>query len=144
MSRLEDIGVHVQPVGAGAQEWGNALPILHEIRHGLGRLAETGEPTLIDLRAVPFGPGDEERLLSLLGHGEVEATLEALGTTRIWESAVPAVWLVDHYNGEGERIALHIEIDRIPGILCTQTQDIEGAAALLDARLRADGEAAEH
>jgi hydrogenase-1 operon protein HyaF len=140
MSRLEDIGVHVQPVGAGAQEWGNALPILHEIRHGLGRLAETGEPTLIDLRAVPFGPGDEERLLSLLGRGEVEATLEALGTTRIWESAVPAVWLIDHYNGEGERIALHIHIDRIPDILCTQTQDIAEAAGLLDARLRAADE----
>lgn len=140
MSRLEDIGVRIEPVGAGAEEWGNALPILHEIRHGLGRLAETGEPTVIDLRSVPFGPGDEERLLGLLGHGEVEATLKALGTTRIWESAVPAVWLIDHYNGEGERIALHIQIDRIPDILCTQSEDIQEAAGLLDARLRAAAE----
>jgi hydrogenase-1 operon protein HyaF len=137
MSRPEDIAVRVEQAIPGASAWGNALPIMHEIRHGLERLAETGEPSLIDLHAIPFGPGDEERLLDLLGRGEVEARLEALGTTRIWESAVPAVWLVDHANADGERIALHIEISRIPGILCAQAEDIETAASLLEARLKA-------
>lgn len=135
MSGLESIAVTVENRGTEAREWGNALPILHEIRHGLARLADTGEPSLIDLRAIPFGPGDEERLLKLLGRGEVEASLQALGTTRIWESAIPAVWLVDHHNGSDERIALHIEINRIPDILCTQPEDIRRAAARLDVRL---------
>ena len=30
------------------------------------------EPLTIDLRAMPFGPGDEERLLEILGRGETE------------------------------------------------------------------------
>lgn len=135
MSGLEEIAVAVEAAVPSATEWGNALPILHEIRHGLERLSDRGEPTLIDLRAIPFGPGDEERLLGLLGRGEVEASISALGTTRIWESGIPAVWLIDHYNGERERIALHIEINRIPDILCTQTEDIADAVAVLDDRL---------
>jgi hydrogenase-1 operon protein HyaF len=139
MSGLENIAVKIEapPV---AQEWGNALPILHEIRHGLERLATTGEPTLIDLRAIPFGPGDEERLLARLGQGEVQAQIQALGETRIWESAIPAVWLVDHYNPDGQRIALHIEIDRIPGILFTQPEDLAEASGRLDALLSTKGE----
>ena len=46
------------------------------------RLADTGEPTRIDLAALPFGPGDEKRLLGWLGRGEVSATIDALGPTR--------------------------------------------------------------
>lgn len=133
MSELASIPVHVE--GAGADERGNALPILHEIRHALKRLAESGEATSIDLSSIPFGPGDEERLLGVLGRGEVQATLDALGPTRIWESAVPAVWVVDHHNADGERIAMHIEITRIPDILRTQPQDVSDAVATLDARV---------
>ncbi len=55
----------------------NTLPLLNEVRHALKRLVRTGESTIIDLRAIPFGPGDEERLLDLLGQGEVMATLDA-------------------------------------------------------------------
>jgi len=62
----------------------------------------------------------------------VEAVINALGETRIWESAIPAVWLIDHYNAEGERIALHIEIDRIPSLLMTQPEDLAEATARLD------------
>ena len=131
MSGREDCASAVE----GSWEWGNTLPILHEIRHGLERLARTGESTLIDLRAMPFGPGDEERLLQRLGRGEAQATIEALGITRIWESGIPAVWLVDHYNSEDQRIALHIEINRIPDILCTQAEDFSSALAQLEARL---------
>jgi hydrogenase-1 operon protein HyaF len=137
MSGLENISVNVIIGARDTPEWGNALPILHEIRHGLARLADSGESTLIDLRAIPFGPGDEQRLLDLLGRGEVEAGLRALGETRVWETAIPAVWLVDHYNGEGERIALQVEIDRIPQILCTQEEDVRNATARLDALLAA-------
>jgi hydrogenase-1 operon protein HyaF len=139
MSGLERIPIAVDSEGSNSQDWGNTLPILHEVRHGLKRLAASGEPTLIDLGGMPFGPGDEERLLALLGRGEVQASLEALGDTRIWEASIPAVWLVDHRNGAGERIALHIEITRIPAILCTQPEDIQSAADRLDQRLASSG-----
>jgi len=131
MSGLKSIAVLVEGPPQ-SQEWGNALPILHEIRHGLERLVSTGEPSLIDLRAIPFGPGDEARLLALLGRGEVEAMVNALGETRIHETAIPGVWLIDHYNAEAERIALHLEIDRIPGILLTQVEDLAEAGPRLE------------
>ncbi len=131
MSVLEAITIGVSAPNPG-QDWGNAMPILHEIRHALKRLSTDGSPCVIDLGAIPFGPGDEARLLALLGRGEVEAVIHALGETRIWESAIPAVWLVDHYNPEGERIALHIEVDRVPSLLRTQPEDFVEATARLD------------
>jgi len=136
MTALPGIPVFVQP-GCGPGEWGNALPVLHEIRHALARLAESGESRVIDLNAMPFGPGDEERLLALLGQGEIEARLNALGVTEIRETAVPGVWLVDHRNAEGERLVLHIEINTVPDILRTQAPDLRDAVATLDARLAA-------
>ena len=144
MSALDSIAIAVA-TPRPAQEWGNALPILHEIRHGLERLAASGEPTVIDLRAIPFGPGDEARLLERLGRGEVEAKIHALGETLIRETAIPAVWLLDFLNAEGERIALHLEIARVPGLLLTQPEDLAEAPARLDQILKglaAAGEAA--
>jgi hydrogenase-1 operon protein HyaF len=135
MSGLGNIGVVVEDLGATPAEWGNALPILHEVRHGLHRLHDSGEPTLIDLHALPFGPGDEERLLELLGRGEVEARIDALGATRVWETAFPGVWLIDHRNAQDERLALHIEVSSIPEILRSQREDIADALIRLDARI---------
>ena len=73
VDRLKSIGVAVEEVPAGA---GNALPVLHEVLHALRRLSGNGDPTIIDLRSIPFGPGDEQALLETLGEGEISATLE--------------------------------------------------------------------
>jgi hydrogenase-1 operon protein HyaF len=135
MTGLNGIGVMVEATRSEPIEWGNALPILHEVRHGLSRLSETGESTLIDLHALPFGPGDEQRLLDLLGRGEVDARIDALGPTRVWETAFPGVWLVDHRNAQDERLALHIEIASVPEILRSQREDIADALVRLDARI---------
>jgi len=135
MSRLANIPISAEPTSDTPDVWGNSLPILHEIRHGLARLAETGERTLIDLNAMPFGPGGEARLLDLLGEGEVQADIDALGRSRVWETAVHGVWVIDHRNLEEQRLALHIEIARIPDILLTHPQDIEEAIGALDARI---------
>jgi hydrogenase-1 operon protein HyaF len=136
MLGLEGIPVQIDSRPQPIHERGNALPIVHEVRHALERLIATGEGTQIDLNAIPFGPGDEERLTTLLGTGEVSATIEALGPTRIQETAIPGVWLVDYRNAEGQRLALHIEIATIPGILAAQSEDLATAIATLDARLR--------
>ena len=117
---------------------GNAIPILHEVRHALERLIATGDSTCIDLSSIPFGPGDEERLTAGLGTGEVRAVIDALGPTQVHETAIPGVWLVDYHNAEGERLALHIEIASIPEILRTQPEDLATAIAALDARLEPD------
>ena len=135
MSGLPSIPVQVEtPAGGGACH-GNVLAILHEVRHALERLISTGEATRIDLHALPFGAGDEAWLTALLGTGEVRATIEALGPTSVQETAIPGVWLVDYHNAEGQRLALHLEITCIPGILRTQCRELDTAVAALEARL---------
>ena len=126
MERLDTIPVETEcsTCGAGGLTE-NALPLLHEIRHALQRLAQNGESTVFDLRAIPFAPGDEERLMSLLGRGELSATLDALGRSKIWETSYAGVWVVEHYSTEDERIALQIEVTDIPSILKSQELDIE-------------------
>lgn len=126
------------PVPPLTTTWGNALPVLHEIRHALERLIDEGESTAIDLRALPFGAGDEAELLAALGRGEVEVSLEALGPSRIWETVFPGVWVVDHQDPDGRRIALSIEITRIPELLLSQPADLRSALVRLDRTLAAD------
>ena len=123
------------PDGGSPDYRGNAVPIVYEIRHALERLVATGESSTIDLNGIPFGPGDEERLVALLGTGEVEATVDALGPTRIRETAIPGVWLIDPRSTEAGRLALHSEVTTAPDLLRTQTPDLARAVAELDARL---------
>ncbi|MES9904236.1 MAG: hydrogenase expression/formation C-terminal domain-containing protein [Sedimenticola sp.] len=124
MNLLDDIPILVDAPEIAPRVVGNALPILHEIQHALQRLLDSGETTVIDLRAIPFGPGDEERLLAILGVGEIEATLNALGETNVSETGYPGVWLLDHRNQDNERIALQVEITLIPEILCSRREDV--------------------
>ena len=65
MTRLDDVAVTVE------HSTGNVVPLLHEIRHALERLVDSGEPTMIDLRGIPLAPGEEDALESALGSGEV-------------------------------------------------------------------------
>ena len=138
MTALRDIPITVEQSAPNLPASGNSIPILHEVLHALRRLAGSGESTLIDLNAMPFGPGDEEQLLSLLGRGEVQASVDALGTTRVTETAYPGVWLIDYLNEDDQRLTLHLEITEIPSILCVQPRDIEDSITALDAQLSAD------
>ena len=135
MSRLESIAVRVESPPGELPLTQNTLPILHEIRHALQRLHQTGEPTVLDLRAIPFAPGDEQRLLERLGQGEIRVEMSALGESRIHESRFAGVWVVEHANPEGERVSLQIEIARIPAILLTPEADIESALTALTGAL---------
>ena len=136
MLTLGDIPIHVEPAPAVPQDFGNALPILSEIRHAVAKLMTDGEATRIDLAAIPFGPGDEVRLMAMLGRGEVQATVDALGPTRIWETRFPGVWVVDYANADDQRVALQIEVDRVPQLLRTQDADLADALSALDTCLR--------
>ena len=120
-------------------EHGHALPILHEIRHALERLLADGEETRIDLHSMPFGPGDLERLTAVLGSGEVQARVEALGPTLIRETAIPGVWLVDYRSLENQRLSYQIEIAAIPEILRPRPEDLADSLGALEARLAESG-----
>lgn len=145
MSTLDQIPIHVEPsptrAPVPAHDFGTALPILNEIRHAVAKLAATGASTLIDLAAIPFGPGDEDRLLELLGRGEVQATVDALGPTRVRDTRFPGVWVVDYANADDRRVALQIEVDEVPRILRTPWADLNDSLAALEACLEAAGPA---
>ncbi|GAB6039679.1 hydrogenase expression/formation C-terminal domain-containing protein [Endothiovibrio diazotrophicus] len=132
MSALDRIAIQVAPP---PQSTHNALPLLHEVRHALTRLAASAETTTIDLRAVPFAPGEVEGLLGFLGKGEIYATLTAMGETRIWESRFPGVWIVDHRDVDDQSIALQIEVCEIPSLLRTPTEDVHDSVLRLQEEL---------
>ena len=114
---------------------GNLAPVLHEIRHALVALIETGAVHVIDLAAMPFAPGEEEALRAILGRGEVSASLQALGPSTVEETAVAGVWWVEHRNALGESLGKTLEITRMPEILYSQPEDLEAALADLDRRM---------
>jgi hydrogenase-1 operon protein HyaF len=114
---------------------GNALPILHEIETLLAGLVASGKAASIDLRSLPMLPGDYEQLRQWLGEGEVSATVEAFGPTRVRETAVSGVWWVTHYSVDDQVVAEFIEITHIPEILKTHPADARQALETLRSRL---------
>jgi hydrogenase-1 operon protein HyaF len=132
MQKLQDIAVRVEATDGLPLNHSNATPIMHEVLHALQRLARDNESTTIDLRAIPFGPGDEEQLLNQLGVGEIQIELNSLGRSLISETAFSGVWLVDHRNADDQRIALQIEITPVPSILLAQQEDVLDAIDRLD------------
>ena len=134
MTRLADIRVAVEPgygLGAGIDA------VLTEVAQRLERLADGGTPDAIDLRSLPLNPVERERLLGLLGEGEVDVTLSLDGASRVRETAIAGVWWIEHRDGRGELIAELLEIARIPEILNADPGDLARSADALRARVRA-------
>ncbi|MCP4008933.1 MAG: hydrogenase expression/formation protein [Proteobacteria bacterium] len=113
------------PVTVTDEFTGNVTPLLHEIRHALAALLETGEQTIIDLRSMPLAPGEEAHIETALGQGEVRVELNALGRSEIIETQYPGVWLITHSNTDGALLGKYIEIALIPDILQAQQGDIQ-------------------
>jgi hydrogenase-1 operon protein HyaF len=120
---------------------GNVEPLLHEIRHALKRVAEGKEGTIIDLRALPLAPGEEERIEAVLGEGEVRAELDTLGRTVFQETSYSGVWLVTHRNTEKAVLTRFIEVTRMPELLKSQRADIERGISRLEAELTVSSKA---
>jgi hydrogenase-1 operon protein HyaF len=123
-------GCHPEP---GHVATGNVLPLLHEIRHALLALLQDGQETVIDLRSLPLGPGEEEQIEERLGRGEVRVELSALGPSEIVETRFSGVWLVTHCNSDDAVIGKFVEICRVPGLVTAQPEDIRAGLAELDA-----------
>jgi hydrogenase-1 operon protein HyaF len=117
--------------------YGNVRPVLNEVAHALDRLLDTDEPTVIDLASLPFAPGELDELERLLGQGELSAELDALGASRIRETAYPGVWWLEHRNTDGTTVGRYLEITRTPEILMSQDTDIRAGRARLGESLEA-------
>jgi hydrogenase-1 operon protein HyaF len=115
---------------------GNVAPLLHEIRHALARLVSEGASNIIDLQTIPLAPGEADKILAVLGTGEVHAKLQSLGESEIRETSFPGVWVVTHYDEMGDLKSRFIEVTRMPEILQSQEADIADGLERLDQRLR--------
>ena len=125
MTSSNEIGVQAKAMH------GNVAPILNEVMHAIDRLLDDGIPTTIDLASLPFAPGELEKLEATLGTGELSARLDALGTSRIRETAYPGVWWIEHRNVNDEVAGRYLEITRLPEILSSQDADIMAGRARL-------------
>ena len=131
MGGLDSIPVRVEGGVDVGYATDNLRPVLLQVEQALSDLIERGEPTIIDLAAMPFSEQDERQLREQLGLGEVSARLEALGPTLIQETGYSGVWLVEHQDAQQRRLTLHIEIAMIPEILQTPRDDLSDALAAL-------------
>ncbi|MCG6886635.1 MAG: hydrogenase expression/formation protein [Proteobacteria bacterium] len=136
MNRLEDIGIEVH-TSAGTESGlsANVLAILHEIATMQAALVNDDTADGIDLRGLPLLPGEYDALKTVLGKGDLSATIDALGETLVYETQVTGVWWVQHNNRDGERIAELIEVTRIPEIMKSNVRDIEDACTALREQL---------
>mgnify|MGYP001549452536 CR=1 FL=1 len=116
------------------------MPLLHEVKHALNKLIESGETTVIDLRSIPLAPGEEDRILQTLGVGEIQAKLNALGPSEITETRYAGIWIVTHYNDEEDIIGRFIEVTMMPEILCSQREDMIAAYEAFDTTLEENNE----
>ena len=116
----------------------NVKPILHEIRHALDKLLSSGESTMIDLRSIPLAPGEEDSIIETLGQGEVQARLDVLGPSQIYETKYAGVWLVTHYNDSDNIVSRFIEITELPDVLKSQREDVLNALDELATELGKD------
>lgn len=129
MSGLADIGVRV--VSAQDDLSGNGHALIHELGKRLELLAAEGVTDAIDLRGLPLSAGDLKMLEDFLGVGEIEARIDALGQTRVYETSYAGIWRVTYYSEDGKVVADVLEVTRQPEILATPPGDVADACGRL-------------
>jgi HupH hydrogenase expression protein len=142
MTRLTEIPVRVEPAArsepvlseAGGLG-GGVEAILSELVSLLERLADGNSPGSIDLRSLPMSPLDRALLQRVLGDGEVQATVNARGLSKVHETRFSGVWWIEHFDQEGESVAEFIEVSRVPDILASAPDEIAADARELRARI---------
>lgn len=102
----------------------SARAVLAEVEESASRFAATGEGATVDLRCLKAMPQERETLAALLGRGEVSATIDTVGRSELYETSVPCVWWVRHWNTEDEIVGELIEIAEIPELLMSDRKAI--------------------
>ena len=132
-AKLSDIAIKVEQPDYNS---GNLHSILIEIKYALQRLEEQKKEHSIDLKAMPWSPGEEQKLTEFLGRGEVSIELDALGKSTFYETLYSGVWLVTHYNQEDEVLAKLLEITLLPGMVFAQTEDVKSSLEQLSEKIQ--------
>ncbi|MFZ3176207.1 MAG: hydrogenase expression/formation protein [Thiobacillus sp.] len=122
---LDAIPIHVIHPSSGEPGLsGNAPPLLRELAEQVRRLLETGEPSAIDLSALPLTPADLNWLREKLGGGEIAVTLQAGGESTLDETACAGVWWVTHRNEQGAVASQFIEVAFVPELVKAHPADV--------------------
>lgn len=122
---LDAIPIHVINAPSGEPGLtGNAPPLLRELLEQVRRLLATGEPSAIDLSALPLTPADLDWLREKLGAGEISVTLQANGESTLNETGCPGVWWVTHHNEQGAVTSQFIEVTLVPELVKAHPQDV--------------------
>jgi len=122
---LDAIPIHVINAPSGEPGLtGNAPPLLRELLEQVRRLLTTGEPSAIDLSALPLTPADLDWLHEKLGAGEISVTLQANGESTLNETGCPGVWWVTHHNEQGAVTSQFIEVTFVPELVKAHPQDV--------------------
>jgi HupH hydrogenase expression protein len=141
MSRLTEIPIRIEPAARIATPavvgglGGGVAAILSELVTLLERLVNGEAPGAIDLRSLPMSPRDRAELQQVLGDGEVQATVNAQGLSKMRETRVSGVWWIEHFDQQGELIAELIEVSRVPQILSSASDEIAAGARALRAQI---------
>ncbi len=137
MSKLNEIPVHVEFINEnmGSETASMLLPILHQLVEMHKTLISTGQGNMLDLSHEPLDLEEIANLKALLGQGEINANLTALGSTNISETSISGVWWITHYDSEGKIRNECIEITLCPDMLKTFPQDLERALVSLQDKL---------
>ena len=118
MQHLADIKVAIDNPSL---ETGNLPGILSEIQYALEELLNTKtrkqNTHKIDLRAMPWSVGEEQKLEEILGQGK----------SIFQETSYSGVWLITHYNEDNELISKIVEITYLPDMVLAQQEDIKSA-----------------
>jgi len=134
MTQLSDIAIEIVSSNGPAAPSPQAKALLQELEDMLYSLVDTGKSASIDIRSLPITPDDYDYLKSMLGEGEVTATINALGPTKISETEIPGIWWISHSNTDEMVLTESIEVTVLPEILKTQRQDLQQAVALLKSK----------
>ena len=122
---IDTIPIHViNPPSGEPGLTGNAAPLLRELAEQVRRLLDSGEPSAIDLSALPLTPADLDWLRDRLGSGEIAVTLQANGESTLNETACPGVWWVTHHNEQGAVTSQFIEVAFVPELVKAHPQDV--------------------
>jgi len=111
------------------------LAVLNELEAMLEVLASSGAGNSVDLRRSPLAQHEYQQLKTTLGEGEVSADIDSCGRTRVYETAVPGIWWVTHYNQDEKAVGEFIEVTAYPEILRSQPEDLRTAAGRLRERV---------
>lgn len=89
----------------------------------------------VDLHSLPLTDDDRDQLRQWLGRGEIEASFDLAGPTRVHETAFAGVWWVRHNDTQGRAVLEQIVVARVPALLLAHPDDIAAAARRLDSAL---------